>query len=583
MTPNSADYSNPLGESAASGAGQGWLFWLVWAALVAALFYRLGGAALFEPDEGRNSEKAREILVLNDWITPHENFHAVLDKPIFYYWLVAASFNFFGLSEWAARLPSALAAFGCLVLIYRFALVRWGRWVAFWSILILLASTEFFILARVVIFDMSLTFFLTLALWAFYEAAHSEDTRRRRVWCLVLYSALAIATLIKGLIGIMIPGMVIFFYLLLSHRWAVLQRIYLISGILLFLAIVLPWYLAANAHNDGYLRYYLWDEHFGRFTTSQFDRSEPWFYFVLVLLVGFFPWTLLLPVVVKDAWKARRDDKTLYLILWVALPLLFFSASKSKLPHYILPIFPALAVLTAASLVRAHRHSGAQLRFNLSLTWWIQAATALYMALGTFFPMILVRQIRDTVDSMASLVWVYAAVSVAVLVYLITAKHTGEADRQRSLYWVQSLGLCCLLVFVVEMEIAVAPDRSAKAIASAARRYVAPATQVVFYDTYLAGTAFYLRTEQPIWLITNGKKKRTFLGNYYALGKRADPVTRWGQAMLDFNEFRNRWKSAKQPLLIIVKEKNLSRLEENVGESLRRLAAADEYLVVAKP
>lgn len=583
MTPISAEFCDPIAGSAASSARERWLFWLIWAALVAALFYRLGGAVLFEPDEGRNSEKAREILALHDWITPHENFHAVLDKPIFFYWLIAASFKFFGLSEWAARLPSVLAAFGCLVLIYRFVLARWGRWEAFWSVLILLTSAEFFILARVVIFDMSLTFFMTLAFWAFYEAAHTEPAKQRRIWCLVLYSALAIATLIKGLIGVVVPGMVFFFYLLLSNRWAVLRRIYLIPGVLLFFAIVLPWYLAADAHNDGYLRYYLWDEHFGRFTTTEFERGAPWYFFIVVALVGFFPWTLLLPVVLNDIRKAGIDDKTLYLILWATLPFLFFSASKSKLPHYILPLFPALAILTAAMLGRCCRDSVAKLRFAVSLTWWLQSITALYVALGALFPRLLGQHIRDIVVSMAPAVWIYAVLSTAVLIYFVAARQAGDPGRQRRLYLMQGFGLCFFLWFIVQMMIAVAPDRSAQDIASKARQRVTPSTQVVFYDTYLAGMAFYLRTEQPIWLITNGKKKRTFLGNYYAFGKRADPVTQWGQAMLDFDEFRARWKSAENPLLIIVKEKNLPRLEENVGEPLHRLAAAAEYLVVAKP
>ncbi len=583
MTVNYPTLSGQLTESTAGRASERWLFWLIWAALVAALFYRLGGAALFEPDEGRNSEKAREILVLNDWVTPHENFHAVLDKPIFFYWLIAASFKSFGLSEWAARLPSALAAFACLVLVYRFVLARWGPWEAVWSVLILLTSTEFFILARTVIFDMSLTAFLTLALWAFYEAVHADQVKHRRIWCLILYAALAVATLIKGLIGIVIPGMVFFFYLLLSHRWAVLRRIYLIPGALLFVAIALPWYLAADAQNDGYLRYYLWDEHFGRFATAEFDRSEPWFYFILVLLVGFFPWSLLLPMTIKEAWKTRFEDRTLYLILWIALPLLFFSASKSKLPHYILPIFPALAALTAAALARRYRESTAKLQSAISLTWWIQSATGLYLALGTFFPMVLARPIRDSVVSMAYVVWIYAAFSTAALVYSIATKPGGEPRLRRSLYLIQVLGLCCFIVFIAEMMIAVSPDRSAKDLAAKAHQHVTPATQLVFYDTYLSGMAFYLRTDKPIWSITSGKKKRTFLGNYYALNHRPDPVTRWGRAMLDFDEFRDRWKQhASPPLLIIVKEKNLLRLQENVGEGLRRLAAVDEYVVVAR-
>ena len=136
------------------------------------LFYRLGGPALFEPDEGRNAEKAREILVLNDWITPHENFNAVLDKPIFFYWLIALSYKIFGVSEWAARLPSALAAFGCIVMVYFFVRRWWGEWEARWSVLVLVTSAGFFVFSRLVIFDMTLTAFIMLALCAFYHAAH---------------------------------------------------------------------------------------------------------------------------------------------------------------------------------------------------------------------------------------------------------------------------------------------------------------------------------------------------------------------------------------------------------------------------
>src|SRR4029453_12077027 len=115
-----------------------WLAWLLASAVVFFLFYQLGGAPLYEPDEGRNAEKAREILVLNDWITPHENFHTVLDKPAFYYWLVALSYKLFGVSEWSARLPSALAAMACAWLVYSFARARWSRWEALWAVLILL-------------------------------------------------------------------------------------------------------------------------------------------------------------------------------------------------------------------------------------------------------------------------------------------------------------------------------------------------------------------------------------------------------------------------------------------------------------
>jgi 4-amino-4-deoxy-L-arabinose transferase-like glycosyltransferase len=266
-----------------------WLFWLLLGVCLTTLFYQLGTAGLFEPDEGRNAEKAREILLLNDWVTPHEDFFPVLDKPMFFYWLIAISYKAFGVNEWAARLPSVLAALGCFALVYSFARIRWGPWEALWSGLILISGVEFFILSRVVIFDMSLTFCITLALYSFYQAAHADDAMRRRIYCVLMYGALAAGTLVKGLVGLLIPGLVIFFYVLIANRWSLLRSVYPIPGALLFLALVGPWYLLAEARNAGFLRYYLWDEHFGRFATASFDREQPWFFFSRSSLLGFFP------------------------------------------------------------------------------------------------------------------------------------------------------------------------------------------------------------------------------------------------------------------------------------------------------
>jgi 4-amino-4-deoxy-L-arabinose transferase-like glycosyltransferase len=573
---------NPFIDRLPGQSTDRWLPWVLAVAVVFVLLYQLGGAALFEPDEGRNSEKAREILVLNDWVTPHENFHPVLDKPMFFYWLIALSFKIFGVHEWAARLPSALAALGCVLLVYCFARARWGRWEAMWSALLLLTSTQFFILARVVIFDMTLTFLQTVALWAFYEAAHSDNAHRRRNLCMIMYLALGGGTLIKGLIGVVIPGMIVFFYILLLRRWQILRKLYPIPGALLFLAVVSPWYLQADARNAGYLSYYIWTEHFGRYTSANFDRSEPWYYFIFVALIGFFPWTPLLPFVAKEYWKKKLDDKTVFLIVWAALPFIFFSASKSKLPHYILPIFPALSILAATTLVRMVHQSGARLRSVLSTMWSLQALNALYLGAGSLYPGILPSQIRDGVGNMAQWVWFFAAFSIFMLGYTVMWKPPHGVTSHRRLYLVQGFAAVVFVAFLAQMMISISPERSSRVIAETARSHITPTTQLVFYDTYLESMAFYLRAERPVWVITSGKKKRTFLGNYYALGKRADPLTPWGKALFNFDEFRRQWKSTDRPLLVVVKEKNLPRLAENVGEKLERLAAINEYILVSK-
>ena len=557
-----------------------WLPWLLTAAVTFILLNQLGSAALFEPDEGRNAEKAREILVLNDWVTPHENFYPVLDKPIFFYWLIAVSYKLFGVSEWTARLPSFLAALGCVVLVYRFARSHWGRWAALWSALVLVTSVEFFVLARIVIFDMPLTFFGTVALLAFYEAQHSENRRRRAALWLAMYLALAVGTLIKGLVALVIPGMVCCLFILLRRRWHVLRRMYLVPGIGIFIAVVLPWYLQAEARNPGYLYYFLWVEHLGRYTTATFDRSEPWYYFIVVALIGFFPWTVLLPWMIKNLWRRSWDDKTLYLVIWVCVPLLFFSASNSKLPHYILPIFPAAAILAGATVVSLCEKSAAKLRIALSLVWVVQTANGLYLLFGSFYPRILAHQISDPFIGMAEMLWVYAIGSLLILGYMATRSIHDARVRPSLIYLAQLVGLGVFLVFFTQMMVSISPDRSAKTTALAALAQLRTGAQVVFFETYMSGMPFYLHSERPIWLITHDNKKRTFLGNYHVIGKRQDPLTPWGKAIFNLDDFREQWKTRKQPLLVIVKEKNFDRLVETVGEALNPVATIDEYFLV---
>ena len=559
-----------------------WLPWILAAGAIFVLFYQLGGAALFEPDEGRNAEKAREILLLSDWVTPHLNFHPVLDKPIFFYWLIALAYKFFGISEWAARLPSALAALGSVALVYFFARAQWGKAQALWSGLILLTSVEFFLLARIVIFDMPLTFFLTLALCAFYQASHSDDVNRRRMLCLLMYGALGAATLIKGLIGVVVPGMVIFCYLLLTKQWLVLRRLYLVPGAFIFLAIVLPWYLEVGARHEGYLRYYFWDEHFGRFASDEFDRTQPWYYFILVGLVGFFPWTLLWPLVTSGFRRRACDDKTLFLLLWAGVPLIFFSASKSKLPHYILPIFPALAILTASRLIYLFHQSRQRARAGLSLTWLAYGAMVLFFLIGHWQPAILPKALVTGVTGMSRYLWIYGVLVLVLpllLSFRIISRHLRSQSRR---YLAQAIILILFLVFTTQLMIAASSARSARALSDKAQPLITLETQVVFYDTYLAGLGFYLRSEKPIWVITNNKMKRTFLGNYYALGRRAEPETRWGKALFDFDEFADQWRSTKQPLLILAKERNQTELEKRVGAATKKLASIGDYSLLTK-
>lgn len=582
MPPASTTILHKASDPGRQSAAERWFPWALFGFVLLILFYRLGAPALFDPDEGRNAEKAREILVLNDWITPHENFHAVLDKPIFFYWLIALSYKLFGVSEWAARLPSALAAVGCIVMVYFFVRRWWGEWEARWSVLALVTSVGFFIFSRLVIFDMTLSAFIMLGLCAYYQAAHESESTASWATCAILYGALGAATLTKGLVGLVVPGMIVFVFLLLTNSWRSLGKIRLFPGVVLFLLIVMPWYILAETHNPGYLRYYFWEEHFGRFSTNKFNRFGPWYFYLYVVPLGLLPWTFLLPATVRFHWRRRLDDRTLWLILWAFLPILFFSMSKSKLPHYILPSFPPLAILIGVAVSRILSDSQERLRYGFGASWVVLSSLFIYLAAGVIEPKIFPEIIRGRYDSIALLFWTSAAISLA-LVYLTSKRTLWAKINPRYVLITQGLGLLIFMVTLSEMMVLIAPARSARDIAAKAQPYISPTTQVVSYDTYLEGLPFYLKTEKPVWMVTHRNKQKTFLGNFYMITKQPVPLTSRGKALLDFDEFTEKWQTVDQPLLVLVKEKNLRRLEKRVGTVTKRLAADDEYLLITRP
>jgi 4-amino-4-deoxy-L-arabinose transferase-like glycosyltransferase len=553
--------------------------WLLCAGCLVVIFCQLGAAALFEPDEGRNAERAREILELDNWLIPHENFLPALDKPVFLYWLIAISYKVFGISEWSARLPSALAALGCLFVLYRFARIHWGLWEALWAVLVLATGVEFFMFSRLVIFDMTLTFFTTIALCEFYSAAQTEDKNIRRRHCLLMYSAMALATLLKGPIGVMIPGMVFFFYLLLTRKWRLLSQMDMVIGALVFIAIVAPWYVWAEARNPGYLRYFLLEENYFRFLTPHFRRTKIWYYYFLVVGAGFAPWSVLIPFVVNDLRKKAMDDRNLYLILWIVVPFVFFTLSNSKLPHYILPIFPALAILTAKTLMAIVGDTSAKSRWPLTLPLLVIGLCVVFFIAGSVWASLLHNQIRQIASQTGPSIWPFGGVLAVVLGIFAFAGRMGKWREQRLVYLCYYCTAIIFSVFMGHIAVSVSYQRSAKQLAQNAAPFINPEHQLAFYDEYLTGLPFYLRVKQPIWVVWSGVKT-IIMHNIYVAQKQPPPAAGYGPVLLTFDEFTNEWQKSKQPLLVFIKNKNISRLTEAGTAPTKTLTKTDEYSLV---
>jgi len=320
-----------------------------------ALFLHLGRSPLLVPDEARYAEIPREMLESGDFITPRLNYVVYFDKPALYYWLNALSFTVFGETEFSARLFSALAGLGTILLTWRLGWALYGRRVALFSALILGTSVGFVVQARLNTIDMTLTFLMTATLCAFVAAARRGGDGKAGYYYLA-YACTALMVLAKGLIGIVLPGVIMLICVALYGRWRLIPRMRPVRGLLLILLLCAPWFILVSVRNPGFVRYFFVHEQFQRFLSTHHQHSEPFWYFIPILAGLMFPWSWFLPVsLLRSARRIGRGAglPDLFFFVWAAVIFVFFSSSGSKLASYILPMFPAAALLTGRMLSSA--------------------------------------------------------------------------------------------------------------------------------------------------------------------------------------------------------------------------------------
>lgn len=313
--------------------------------LALAWFGGLEYRGLFQPDEGRFAEIPREMLDSGDWVTPRLNDFKYFEKPPLQYWATAVALGAFGRDEWSARLWPAVSGFLCVLLV-AFAGNRIGPpGAGFVAGLILASCVGFFMAGQYLTLDMGLTLFLCATMCAFLLARREGS----RGWMLLAWAAMAGAVLSKGLVGMVLPAAALAGYALVQRDWSPLRRLEWLRGGLIFAGLVLPWHLLVQWRNPEFFRIYVLQEHFGRYFLPDHHRPGQWWYFAVILLLAMIPWAAVLPSAVRRALAAPAGrpafDVDRFLLVFAAVILVFFSASSSKLPAYIVPAIPVLALL----------------------------------------------------------------------------------------------------------------------------------------------------------------------------------------------------------------------------------------------
>jgi hypothetical protein len=354
--PQAAKNSNLMKASSAS-----WFrdLIIITGLLALAYFLGLGSYPLFTPDEGRYSEVAREMIVTHDFITPRLNGVVFLDKPILYYWLQASAMKMFGLNEAALRFwPAVFGIFGCLSM-YLGGRLLFNRRSGIISALLLATSVLYYGAAHYANLDLEVAVLVSTTLLFFLLGLKAPQTQQSRLWIYAAYLFAGLAILTKGLIGIAFPVMIIGSWTLLLGKWDNIKKVRPFSGLMIMLAIVLPWYIQAQMANPEFFHFFFIVQQISRFlSTNDFNNQVPWWFYFPIVLAGFLPWTLFIfSTLIKNCrqiWQNRQQQATpLYLMLWVFLIFIFFSIPHSKTIGYILPIFPALALLVGNYLDQA--------------------------------------------------------------------------------------------------------------------------------------------------------------------------------------------------------------------------------------
>lgn len=484
---------------------------LVLGGVIVLSLFRLGAVGFFDPDEGRYAAIPTAMLRTGDFVVPHLGGFPYLEKPPLLYWLTAASLKVLGKSEFAARLPVAAAGILGVWALFELARRTRGLRTALLAAGLLALNTQWFVQARFLTTDMILAGSMTAAFCLFYFAFVSD----RRAFYLLFYVAIALATLSKGFIGFVLPGLVVICFIVATRRWRLLREMHLIPGALIFAAIVLPWFVLVQRRFPEFLKFFVVDQHLDRFVQEQAQHARPFWFFVPVVVAGFFPWIVHLPfvgrfrppadrppgapAVAEAGVPARRSEGgvlhgplQLFLWLWFGAIFVFFSASSGKLISYILPALPPLALMVAELFSRlwdpaeaaaaARRVRAASLVVGVI---WVSMAPVSLLGLRW----LVIRDGRLRFEDVSHWPWAFAVVWGAGGVALLAV---ALAHRARAAVAVQSVATVALFLVMMGAAAAVEPYMNPRPLGLALARVAKPDDLVALYRIPEPSFEYYL-------------------------------------------------------------------------------------------
>jgi len=512
-------------------------------------------------DEGRYSEIPRYMVVSGDWLTPRLNGIKYFEKPPLQYWATAAAYETFGIHQWTARLWPALT--GMLGVLTMFCAGRclFGAECGLYAALVLGSSVMYALIAHVNTLDMGLTFFLGFGLVAMLIAFDERTAARAsRWWVHIAWVAFACAVLSKGLIGIVLPAAVVVLYMLFKRNFTLWHKLHLVTGGLLCLLICAPWFIAVSIVNPEFPWFFFVHEHFQRYTTTIHNRYQSWYYFVPVLLVGILPWTFTLLDALFNARKHISGnsgfDHTLFLLLWSGFIFFFFSLSDSKLVSYILPIFPALALLIGIRLTMLS---------SRTFAWQIVPLAVLALAALLAAPQVVKLANTSTLAALyqAQVPWLIAAAVLLLAGCIVAIIYSWRGKLRPAIIAIAFASLLASQVALTGYD-KLAPVHSAYYIAQNIKPYLKPGVPFYSVATYDQTLPFYIGRTVTLVLFWDEMR----------YGLQQEP----GLEIPDIATFETKWRA--DPYALAIMEPGMFEQLQRDGLPMREIARDTEHVVV---
>lgn len=535
---------------------------LVVITLILAALFSIGLAShpLEVPDSARYAEIPREMLARHDYITPHLNGIKYFEKPPLFYWLQVAGLKFFGVNEFGASFANALMGLVCCAITYLAGRRLFGRQSGILASLALGTSILYFALIHIITLDLTFTTFLTGALFCFLLGTRSPPaTWSRNCYFWGMYSSIALATLTKGLIGLVFPALIIGCYIIIFNDWKNLLWHYCLpTGILLFLAIAMPWHIFVQVKNPEFLHFYFIEQHFLRYLTSYALREQPWWFFSAVLLSGLYPWIAFLPQAIIFHLPANLKQlpafrAPLFLLLWPALIFVFYNFSHSKLIPYLLPMFPPLAVLVG-NFIATHweQNQSRPLAIGFTVIFIINTLLGIGSIAAIYFFNFAHQIVTKELFYRAATILILGAMTTFIIyqrggvkkgiIALIISMALFYASLVPTIPVINNKSSKPLAMMLLQH----LQQQRSKAGGSTAKRADADMTEIISYGEYYQDLPFYLRRTVTV---VNQFGELTF-------GTQHQDASAW---MIDEQTFKKRWLSKKSKYMLI-NEKRLAEL-----------------------